>query len=558
MFKILLKIFGVLLLIGLVLGGTYTATLLGPKKVDRSSSLTRSTEKQEEAEALIERSRQLELEFDAFTNDREPTRAELDKLREAVALIDNARAITTFYEADLVDRQESMLATYQDGMARLLKADSEDEEQSAISFEKEGKIQEAQFAYRRAYNLQLRANSEFTGSRFVDVGRATRLSRKITSLEAEPIYRSSLENEEAARNAFEGGDWIQARQFLRMAILEQQRLNQEFRGTQQASMTRLSRLETLDVTYRSAQAYSQVEKRIKEAEELFALRSWEDAARVFDDARRRQRKINEAVPDSAYASTERVLELEGRRQSALSKPFYQEIIAGVALIDVALKQREVNAAIRTIQQISETSDLMRNDFPRHGHDLDEIVLKLAYLNVNQGRIPEIHQWVDTNSAPIPNRSNLRLANREVNQQLYTWIMGNNPSTYFGEELHVSSISFAEAQTFCQRLGWLLGAPVRLPSVEEYRLALGEVSLAEIVSSQRGLDDPATQPSGYGDANQYGFYNLLGNVAEWISATEVFGGDASMTPEQLVAVPVETIAVGTTSRLIGLRFLVEAP
>ena len=558
MFKILLKIFGVLLLIGLVLGGTYTATLLGPKKVDRSSSLTRSTEKQEEAEALIERSRQLELEFDAFTNDREPTRAELDKLREAVALIDNARAITTFYEADLVDRQESMLATYQDGMARLLKADSEDEEQSAISFEKEGKIQEAQFAYRRAYNLQLRANSEYTGSRFVDVGRATRLSRKITSLEAEPIYRSSLENEEAARNAFEGGDWIQARQFLRMAILEQQRLNQEFRGTQQASMTRLSRLETLDVTYRSAQAYSQVEKRIKEAEELFALRSWEDAARVFDDARRRQRKINEAFPDSAYASTERVLELEGRRQSALSKPFYQEIIAGVALIDVALKQREVNAAIRTIQQISETSDLMRNDFPRHGHDLDEIVLKLAYLNVNQGRIPEIHQWVDTNSAPIPNRSNLRLANREVNQQLYTWIMGNNPSTYFGEELHVTSISFAEAQTFCQRLGWLLGAPVRMPSVEEYRLALGEVSLAEIVSSQRGLDDPATQPSGYGDANQYGFYNLLGNVAEWISATEVFGGDASMTPEQLVAVPVETIAVGTTSRLIGLRFLVEAP
>ena len=557
MFKILLKIFGVLLLIGLVLGGTYTATLLGPKKVDRSSSLTRSTEKQEEAEALIERSRQLELEFDAFTNDREPTRAELDKLREAVALIDNARAITTFYEADLVDRQESMLATYQDGMARLLKADSEDEEQSAISFEKEGKIQEAQFAYRRAYNLQLRANSEYTGSRFVDVGRATRLSRKITSLEAEPIYRSSLENEEAARNAFEGGDWIQARQFLRMAILEQQRLNQEFRGTQQASMTRLSRLETLDVTYRSAQAYSQVEKRIKEAEELFALRSWEDAARVFDDARRRQRKINEAFPDSENASTERVLELEARRQSALSMPFYQEIIAGIELIDAALNRREVDSVLRTIRQLNETSEIMRNNFPRHGHNLNEIVLKLTYLNVNQGRIADIHRWVDTYTVAIPSRTALRLATREVDQQLYNWIMGNNPSAFFGLDLPVSRISFAEAQTFCQRLGWVLGKSVRLPTLAEYRLALGEVTLAEITVSLGTLGDSAPQPSGSGEVNPHGFYDLLGNVAEWVSSTEIFGGDASMTADQLVAVPVENVEIGTTSGLVGLRFVVDA-
>ena len=63
---------------------------------------------------------------------------------------------------------------------------------------------------------------------------------------------------------------------------------------------------------------------------------------------------------------------------------------------------------------------------------------------------------------------------EVPQALYSLIMGTNPSRNQGDLRPVDSISWLEAKNFCERLSWILGQPVRLPTENEFRQALGRL------------------------------------------------------------------------------------
>ena len=160
--------------------------------------------------------------------------------------------------------------------------------------------------------------------------------------------------------------------------------------------------------------------------------------------------------------------------------------------------------------------------------------------------------------PLPGASDRLLLKTEVPQSLYVLVMNTNPSRNPGRGFPVDSVSWGDAREFCTRLGWLLGASVRLPTADEFRVALGD---GQTVSWNQTNSDGHSQEVAKGKPNGTGFYNLVGNLAEW-TGTEaddkafVFGGSYLDTQESSAKIPSETRLKGDRARHVGFRIVVE--
>lgn len=113
----------------------------------------------------------------------------------------------------------------------------------------------------------------------------------------------------------------------------------------------------------------------------------------------------------------------------------------------------------------------------------------------------------------------RLDATEVTQAEFQTIMGQNPSTGpdCGSACPVESVEWAEAVEFCKRNG------KRLPLSVEWEIAARGGSRAEWPSAGARAPDHAwfaensegrAHPVGEKEPNEFGLYDMMGNVAEW--------------------------------------------
>jgi eukaryotic-like serine/threonine-protein kinase len=114
---------------------------------------------------------------------------------------------------------------------------------------------------------------------------------------------------------------------------------------------------------------------------------------------------------------------------------------------------------------------------------------------------------------------------EVTQAQWQAVMGNNPSSFKGENRPVERVSWNDAQEFCKKLSQRTGRTYRLPSEAEWEYAcragtrtayyfgddagkLGEYAwFAENSGSQ-------THSVGSFIANGFGLHDMHGNLWEW--------------------------------------------
>jgi formylglycine-generating enzyme required for sulfatase activity len=111
----------------------------------------------------------------------------------------------------------------------------------------------------------------------------------------------------------------------------------------------------------------------------------------------------------------------------------------------------------------------------------------------------------------------------VTQAQYQAIMGTNPSRFKGSNRPVQSADWNNAVAFCEKLSQRTGKNYRLPSEAEWEYAcragtttpfhFGEMITTDL-ANYNGNYKETTEVGSFGVANNFGLYDMHGNVWEW--------------------------------------------
>lgn len=560
-------ILSIILLCGGVLAGFYFLGQIGPKSVDPRAVRAPVQEVSPEALAFRDQSRELEARFEEKLTLRDPEPEDLEVLKQALDLQRQYLDAITGFDSESEQRLRNLEQRYQDLVTVSLRDRSHNYEAEARTLAAAEDMTGARAKFQEAHRLQKQINDDFPLSAHRDMARATRLHREARFLTAEPLMQRSLELERQAEAFTQARDWDKAEAFLVEARDMQDRLNREYRGTNQASTARLAELNTKIIAIRSGPSYLEIE----ELSNLADLRRMEgehlEAAGLYEEAGRLQRQLNETFPDSPYASSERVMEFQRKRQTAESYRLGPEIERNRDRLKQLLAERRTYEAAEVIVALRRDIREMETSFPRSSLNDEELQVKVRYLNLVQNDLGFIQDRVYDALLPIPENDEWRMLRTEVPQALYSLIMGINPSRNPGDTNPVDSVSWTEAKNFCERLSWIMGKTVRLPTENEFRQALGRLRYVVLedhvwsVSNSGGVAQEVGQKVPFAS----GFHDLLGNVSEWLESEDRFeneavrhiGGHAQDRIEAIFTVPVREAPRSERNRMTGFRFVMEA-
>ena len=476
-----------------------------------------------------------------------------------------------------VDKQKELLRTFAnaglDQSTRLVRLETDLDSVRAREkvvvvdrLEKDGeellnadKVDAAGEKLREALKLQREVNLSSASSRYKNYVRETSLAQLVAAVEAAPLHREVEAALAVARKAAAEQRWADALTAYTAARDAQARINREFGRTRYADLAGADRLSSEIESLNAAGIAADIDAREKAGDQAVGRARPAEAAAFFGEAETLQLQVNKSYPRSRFVSSQRIEDLEIKRQTALSIETADAIQGLDRVIGAHLRKRQVVAAEQKIDEATPLLEKLFRDFPKSRRLDGALRIKFAYLALRRAELRVLQDEVYDLLLPMPGFDDRLLLKTEVPQSLYVRVMNTNPSRNPGRTLPVDSVNWSDAQEFCTRLSWLLGATVRLPTSDEFRVALGDVG-GDVWGSHNS--DGHSHEVGRQKPNAYGFIDLLGNLGEWTltdadsDQAPVFGGSYLDAPEVLAKVPSELRQKSDRARHVGLRILIE--
>ncbi len=558
-----MKYFLIVLGAAAVFGFVFFITMMqpGPVAVNHSGDF----DSVENTSAILRQAEALEEEFVKQQSLGGITGADVEKLRKSIKLRETYMSVTGSMDRLQNNRLVNAQAMLQNIDAKDVAARVEEFEKKAAEAEKSDSKSALDF-YNEAYALQNRINSEFPLSKYKNIQKIATLERKMRLISAKPLYEESLNAEKSAYAARDQKRWSEAQAGFELAIEKFVKLSIEYPNTSYVDFARLKRLEQDLDSLKSMPLEASLDAHLAAAKAAEKANDYMRAADEYVAAAQDQRKLNSLYPKSARASDEAAKEYMRERDRVYSSRFGSEILEQKYRLDKMLYEATYRDVAEISSNLIRKVERFRNEFKNSVMLSENLALELRYINYMVRDLPQILEYVNKSAVKLDGFDNVRMFATEIPQDFYFKIMQDNPSRVRSDKLPVESVLYEDAEKFCQRLSWLLGRKVTLPSMEMYKTALGSMKYADLnaISWNITNSDAKTHPVGTKQPNTKGFYDILGNVSEFVLTTsssahetsfKAVGGNAQSQTDALMDFPVSDVRKNARSRMTGFRIVI---
>ena len=332
----------------------------------------------------------------------------------------------------------------------------------------------AERALREAWELQREVNRS-APDLIRDRAREARLERDLNQLVGEPLRAEIAASLARADAALKAESWDEALAEFRAARSLQDRLNREFPRTRFSDLALIARIDAEIAALDAEGLDARVAESWETGRRLAAAGREEAAAEALAKAAEAQRSLNERFSKSRFVSMERLERIEADRQTLLASSAWRDAASLTMRARGHLQRRQVFQAQELLREAGEKIAGAFTRYPNARGADEALRLRLSFLNARSGELAAIQDGIFDRLLPLAGHPGRALLRGKVRQEEFVRIMNQNPSRTPGREFAVDSISATEAAEFCERLGWILGLKVRLPSADEMRAAVRDAA-----------------------------------------------------------------------------------
>ncbi len=429
---------------------------------------------------------------------KEPNLAADEEIRRLEALATGQRRMAALRPEQFEEQLEAVRRTEQrvaEARAALARRRSDEAEAQAHARRAAGDAAGGAEQLREALRLQREVNAGAPDSAR-NFDRELRLQRELAEIVAEPLRQTVALKTDQARAAVAGERWEEALGLFREAREIQERLNREFPRTRYSDLPAIARLEAEIAALTADGLDAQVSDRVQRARQLATGGRTEEAVKELVAAAAAQRQLNEHFGRSRFVSMERLEEIEVERQTLLVEEPLRGARAKAEEGRRFLRKRQIFQFQQSVREALEAMEDLKVRFPKARLRDEELRMALAFLTLRSADIAALQDRIYDQLAPLGDGPRAMLRT-EVLQADFAKVVSLNPSRNPGRALPVDSLTYAEAEEFCRRLGWVLGWRVRLPTNEEMRSAQAadtdfqnvKGGLAEWIESAGGRENP---------------------------------------------------------------------
>ena len=203
-------------------------------------------------------------------------------------------------------------------------------------------------------------------------------------------------------------------------------------------------------------------------------------------------------------------------------------------VDQVKRPASADACIQELQLIATVSpespqnEQRRATTTEEAATLDDPIRQLrdSMIGIRGGQF-DMGSTEETDEQPVHSVTlqGFEMSAMPVTQAQYAAVMGNNPSSFKGDDLPVESVSWQDAMEFCERLSKKTGRAYTLPTEAQWEYACragstarycfgDDESLLADYAWYRKNSERTTHPVGKKKPNDWGLYDMHGNVWEW--------------------------------------------